>query len=82
MSPCRGSAAGKVRLEFRLQAGPGVFRRSRLLSRQPQDLQGRSDCSTRVNAELQTGVPPEPCRRRLQLRSCTPIDPDAGREDG
>ncbi len=83
-SPCRGSAAGEVRLEFRLQAGPEVFRRSRLLSRQPRDRKGRSDRSTRVNAELgpptrfialgnpiQTATPPEPCRRRPQLRSCT-----------
>ncbi len=58
-------------MEFRLQAGPEVFRRSRLLSRQPQDLKGRSDRSTRVNAELQTGTSPGPCRRRPQLRSCT-----------
>jgi hypothetical protein len=42
--------------EFRLQAGPEVFRRSRLLSRQFQDRKGRPDGSTRVNAELRTGM--------------------------
>jgi hypothetical protein len=56
--------------EFRLQAGPEVFRRSRLLSRQFQDRKGRPDGSTRVNAELRTGAPSQRCRRRLQLRTC------------
>ncbi len=71
MSPCRASAAGEVRLEFRLQADSRVLRRSRLLPVMPRFSEAVRTVLTRVNAELRIGAPPRPCLRRSQLRSCT-----------
>jgi len=59
------------RLESRLQAGSMVFRRSRLLPVWSQDdIQGRPDCWTRVNAELRrVGLRTATRRRFASLRS-------------